>query len=83
METEAGYGHQTDCSGNDIPHFFQLMLKALVVTNDFPAGLVKELALAGQGKLFAGSFEKRHAKALLDGAELLADCRLGDAVQRR
>ncbi|NDB96147.1 MAG: hypothetical protein EBZ78_08325 [Verrucomicrobia bacterium] len=47
------------------------MLKALVVAYDFPAGFVKELALAGQGKLFAGSFEKRHAKALLDGAELL------------
>ena len=81
METEAGHGHQTDCSRNDIPHFFQLMLKALVVPDDFPAGLVKELAFAGQGKLFAGAFEKRDTEALLDGTELLADRRLGDAIQ--
>ena len=59
------------------------MLKALVVANDFPAGLVKELAFAGQGKLFAGAFEKRHTETLFDRTELLADCRLGDAIQGR
>jgi len=73
VETEAGDGHQTDRSRNNISHFFQLMLKALVVANNFPAGLVKQLAFAGQCKLFAGAFEKRDTEALFDGAELLAD----------
>jgi len=81
MQAEAGHGYQTYRSGNDIPHFFQLMLKPLVVPDDFPTGLVKELAFAGQCKLFAGTLEKRHTEALLDGAELLADCRLGDTIQ--
>ena len=80
MKSEARDGDQTDRSGNDIPHFFELVLKALVVAYDFPAGLVKELAFAGQGKLFAGAFEKRHTEALFDGTELLADCRLGDPI---
>lgn len=57
------------------------MLKALVVADDFAAGLIEKLAFAGKGKLFAGAFEKWDTQANLDRTQLLADGRLGDAVQ--
>jgi len=56
------------------------MLKALVVADDFAAGLIKKLAFTGEGKLFTSAFKKWDTQANLDRTELLADGRLGDAV---
>jgi hypothetical protein len=81
VQTQAWDSYQTDRAGNNIPHFLQLMLKTLVVADDFATGFVKELAFAGQGKLFAGAFQKGDAESDLDRAELLADGRLGNPVQ--
>ena len=68
MKTQAGNGDQSDGSGDDVSHLLQLMLKPLVVGNDFAAGLIKKLAFTGQGKLLAGALEKGNAKADFDGA---------------
>ncbi len=72
MQAKAGNGHQTNRPGDDIAHLLQLVLKALVVADDFPAGLIEKLAFAGQGELLAGALQKRNTQPDLDGAELLA-----------
>ena len=81
MKTQAGNGDQSDGSGDDVSHLLQLMLKPLVVGNDFAAGLIKKLAFTGQGKLLAGALEKGNAKADFNGAQLLTHGGLSDAIE--
>jgi hypothetical protein len=81
MKTQAGNGDQSDGSRDDVSHLLQLMLKPLVVGNDFAAGLIKKLALTGQGKLLASTLEKRNTKADFNGAQLLTYGRLGNAIE--
>ena len=82
VDPHAGHGRQPDRPRDDVAHLLQLVSETLVVGDDFPAGLVKQLPLAGEGELLAGAFQEGNAEALLDRAELLADGGLGDPVER-
>ena len=81
MQAQAGHGDQSNGARDNVAHLLQLMLEALVVADDFPTGLVEELTLARQGKLFTGPFQQGDPQADFDGTELLADRRLSDTIQ--
>jgi len=82
VDAEAGDRHQADRPGDDVAHFLQLVLKALVMGDDIPTGLVQKLTLPGQGKLLASPFQKGNPETEFDRAQLLTDSGLGDVVKR-
>jgi hypothetical protein len=59
-----------------------LVLQRVELKNDFLARLVKKLAFARQPEALVASFDQRNAETFLHRANLLADRRLRDEVER-
>ena len=83
MQPDAVNRAQPDRAGDDVAHFGKLVLQRIELENDLLARLVKKLAFARQAEALVAALDQRHAETFLHRANLLADRRLRNEVERR
>ena len=80
MQADAVDGGHADGAGDNIFDLLQLAEERVVGLDNLLAVVVENLPLPSQPKLFLAAFDEQRFELPFQGADLLADRRLGDMI---
>jgi hypothetical protein len=80
MQPDAVNGGHADGAGDDVLNLLQLAEERIVSLDDLLAVIVEDLPLAGEPEFLLAPFDQQRLELAFQGADLLADRRLGYMV---